>query len=108
MLIADYIYFFADYSFPYILIVLSVLSNAAHFAFKLNQTVKSLLLSSISDIKNVIVILGHWLLHGYGVIAVATLREVTIHPTMLLLVVLPALFYIITAKFTDPHKLHIE
>jgi len=56
----------------------------------------------------VIVILGHWLLHGYGVIAVATLREINIHPAMLLLVVLPALFYIITAKFTDPHKLHIE
>lgn len=96
------------YSFPYITIILSVLSNAAHFAFKLNQTVKSLLLSSVSNIKNVIVILGHWLLHGYGLIAVATLRGVSIHPGMLVLVVLPALFYIITARFTDPHKLHIE
>lgn len=85
-----------------------MLSNAAHFAFKLNQTVKSLLLSSVSDIKNVIIVLGHWLLHGYGVIAVATLRGISIHPAMLVLVVLPALFYIITARFTDPHKLHIE
>ncbi|XP_015120209.1 JNK1/MAPK8-associated membrane protein [Diachasma alloeum] len=96
------------YSFPYITIILSVLSNAAHFAFKLNQTMKSLLLSSVSDIKNVVVILGHWLLHGYGVIAVATLRGVNIHPAMLILVPLPALFYILTARFTDPHKLHIE
>lgn len=96
------------YSFPYITIVLSVLSNAAHFAFKLNQRMKSLLLSSVSDIKNVIVILGHWLLHGYGVIAVATLRGLNIHPAMLALVPLPALFYILTARFTDPHKLHIE
>jgi len=96
------------YSFPYITIILSVLSNAAHFAFKLNQTMKSLLLSSVSDVKNVVVILGHWLLHGYGVMAVATLRGVSIHPAMLVLVPLPALFYILTARFTDPHKLHIE
>lgn len=108
MLIVFLFFFFADYSFPYITIILSVLSNAAHFAFKLNQTVKSLLLSSVSDIKNVIVILGHWLLHGYGVVAVATLRGISVHPAMLALVVLPALFYIITARFTDPHKLHIE
>ncbi|EFN88681.1 JNK1/MAPK8-associated membrane protein [Harpegnathos saltator] len=96
------------YSFPYITIILSVLSNAAHFAFKLNQRMKSLLLSSVSDIKNVIVILGHWLLHAYGVMAIATLRGINIHPAMLALVPLPALFYIITARFTDPHKLNIE
>ncbi|KAK0090930.1 hypothetical protein PV326_003991 [Microctonus aethiopoides] len=96
------------YSFPYITIILSVLSNAAHFAFKLNQTMKSLILSSVSDIKNVIVILGHWLLHGYGIMAIATLRGVNTHPAMLILVPLPALFYILTARFTDPHKLHIE
>ncbi|XP_057338396.1 JNK1/MAPK8-associated membrane protein [Microplitis mediator] len=96
------------YSFPYIIIILSVLSNAAHFAFKLNQTMKSLLLSSVSDVRNVIVILGHWLLHGYGIMSVATLRGVNIHPSMLLLVPLPAFFYILTARFTDPHKLHAE
>lgn len=96
------------YSFPYITITLSVLSNAAHFAFKLNQTMKSLLLSSVSDMKNIIVILGHWLLHGYGVVAVATLRGLSFHPAMLTLVPLPALFYILTARFTDPDKLHIE
>lgn len=72
------------------------------------QTMKSLLLSSISDIKNIVVILGHWLLHGYGVIAIATLQGSIIHPGMLALVPLPALFYILTARFTDPHKLHIE
>ncbi|XP_034941065.1 JNK1/MAPK8-associated membrane protein [Chelonus insularis] len=96
------------YSFPYITIILSVLSNAAHFAFKLNQTMKSLLLSSVSDIKNITIILGHWLLHGYGIMAIATLRGISIHPAMFLLVPLPALFYILTARFTDPHKLHIE
>lgn len=96
------------YSFPYITIILSVLSNAAHFAIKLNQSMKSLLLSSVSDVRNVVVILGHWLLHGYGVTALATLHGLNIHPAMLALVPLPALFYILTARFTDPHKLHVE
>ncbi|XP_012223461.1 JNK1/MAPK8-associated membrane protein [Linepithema humile] len=96
------------YSFPYITIVLSVLSIASHFAFQLNQTIKALLRSSVSDVKNVMCILGHWMLHGYGVIALATLREISIHPWMLVLVPLPAVFYILTARFTDPHKLHIE
>ena len=69
---------------------------------------KSLLLSSISDIRSIVVILGHWLLHGYGIMAIATLRGISIHPAMLALVPLPAVFYILTVKFTDPHKVHIE
>ncbi|XP_051172953.1 JNK1/MAPK8-associated membrane protein [Leptopilina boulardi] len=93
------------HSFPYITIVLSALSNAAHFAFKLNQTMKSLIFSSVSDVKNIIVIVGHWLLHGYGVMSAATLHGITLHPAMLILVPLPALFYILTARFTDPHRL---
>ncbi|XP_017793682.1 PREDICTED: JNK1/MAPK8-associated membrane protein [Habropoda laboriosa] len=96
------------YSFPYITITLSVLSNAAHFSFKLNQSMKALLLSCVSDMKNAIVILGHWLFYGYGLMAAATFRGLGIHPAMLTLVPLPALFYILTAKFTDPQKLHIQ
>lgn len=96
------------YSFPYIIIILSTVSNAAHFSFKLNQTVNSLLLSSVTELKNVIVVLGHWLIHGYGIIAIATLRGVSIHPAMLALVPLPALFYIFTIRFTDPHALQIS
>lgn len=69
---------------------------------------KSLLLSSISDIRSIVVILGHWLLHGYGIMAIATLQGITIHPAMLALVPLPAVFYILTVKFTDPHKVHNE
>lgn len=69
---------------------------------------KSLVLSSISDVKNVVVILGHWLLNAYGIIAISALRGTTIHPAMLSLVPLPALFYIFTARFTDPHKIHTE
>lgn len=37
------IYCFLDFSFPYIIIVLSIISNAAHFALELDQVFKSLL-----------------------------------------------------------------
>lgn len=69
------------------------------------QSITALLLSCVSDMKNVIVILGHWLLYGYGLVAAATFRGIGVHPAMLALVPLPALFYILTARFTDPHKL---
>lgn len=92
------------YSFPYITITLSILSNAAHFAFKLNQKMRSLLLSSITNMKNVIVILGHWLLHAYGIVAVATQCGINVHPAMLALVPLPALFYILTVRLTNPQR----
>lgn len=96
------------YSFPYITITLSILFNAAHFSFKLNQSMKALLLSCVSDIKNVIIIASHWMLYGYGLVAAATFRDLGIHPALIALVPLPALFYIITVRFTDPHKLHLE
>lgn len=69
---------------------------------------KDLLVNSVFDIKNIIVIIGHWLLHGYGIVGVATLRGIDFHPLMFGLIPLPALFYILTARFTDPHKVHIE
>jgi len=37
MYITENILSVSDYSFPYIVIILSVISNAVHFAFKLDQ-----------------------------------------------------------------------
>lgn len=72
------------------------------------QSMKALLLSCVSDIKNIIIIASHWMLYGYGLVAAATFRDLGIHPALIALVPLPALFYIITVRFTDPHKLHLE
>jgi hypothetical protein len=35
--IIEHVFSVSDYSFPYIVIILSVISNAAHFAYKLDQ-----------------------------------------------------------------------
>jgi len=92
------------YSFPYIIIIMSLLSCAANFAFKLDQSVQALFRTTVQDTKNLIVLIGHWGLHGFGIIAVTQLKE-TFHFCLLGLVPFPAVFYILTARFTDPEKI---
>lgn len=46
----------ADYAFPYLSIIISMISNAAHFSMKLDQSMKGLFLSSITETKNCIII----------------------------------------------------
>lgn len=96
------------YAFPYIVIVLSIISNAAHFAFKMDQSMKFLLVNTITDVRNCMIVLGHWLVHGYGIISLTELTEPALYGSLLCLVPLPAVFYILTARFTDPHKLHTD
>lgn len=92
------------YSFPYMIIILSLISSAGHFAFKLDQTVAALFSSTLTDTRNLVILVGHWCLHAFGIIAVTELKE-TFHFGLLGLVPLPALFYILTARFTDPNKI---
>lgn len=99
---------FTDYSFPYIVVILSVVSSAAHFAIHLDQSVQSLITSTLVEERNIVILLGHWALHAYGIIAITQLTKPAIHASLILLVPLPALFYIFTARFTDPNKLHID
>lgn len=94
------------YSYPYIVIILSVVSCAAHYAFKLNQSVKSLLQASVTDTRNAVILLGHWGLHAYGIVAVTQLKEPYLHLSFIGLVPVPALFYIFTARFTDPARIN--
>ena len=62
------------YSYPYIIIITSLVSCAAHYAFKLDQSVKSLVRTSLTDIRNLVIIAGHWALHAYGIVAVTELK----------------------------------
>lgn len=95
------------YSFPYIIIITSLMSCAAHYAFKLDQSLKSLVLTSLTDIRNLVILLGHWCLHAYGIIAVTELKDLTLHLSLIGLVPLPAVFYILTARFTDPARINL-
>ncbi|XP_022250678.1 JNK1/MAPK8-associated membrane protein-like isoform X1 [Limulus polyphemus] len=96
------------YAFPYIVIIMSVVSVAAHLAFRLDQSMKSLLISTFKDVRNLVILLGHWLLHAYGIVAITQLKEPLLNGALISLVPFPAFFYILTSKFTDPSKLHIN
>lgn len=96
------------YSFPYMVIVSSVVSIASHLASRKSQRLHRLCRDSVSDPRNVVIILSHWFVHSYGLIA-ATVPEYGIWSFWSLLAMpLPTLFYIATSKFTDPEKLHSD
>ena len=59
----------------------------------------------VTSVRNVVVMLGHWLLHALSIIALTQLRQPAVHAPLLALVPLPAIFYILTVKFTDPNTL---
>ncbi|XP_061721363.1 JNK1/MAPK8-associated membrane protein [Cydia pomonella] len=89
-------------SFPYIIIIISMMTSASHFSIKLDQSASALLLSSIANPRNLVILIGHWLVHAYGIISLTGLKDLW----YLNLVPAPALFYILTAQFTDPMKIH--
>ncbi|KAK9703201.1 JNK1/MAPK8-associated membrane protein [Popillia japonica] len=95
------------YSFPYLVVILSVISSAAHFSKKMDQSISSLVITTVVDPRNMVILLGHWALHAYGIISITQLTNPTVHSLLIVLVPLPALFYIFTAKFTDPTKFHV-
>ncbi|XP_023022504.2 JNK1/MAPK8-associated membrane protein isoform X2 [Leptinotarsa decemlineata] len=94
------------YSFPHLVLILSVVSCAAHFAVKMDQSISSLILTTVSEPRNVVILLGHWCLHAYGIVSLTQLSNPHLHPLLILLVPLPAAFYVLTARFTDPNKSH--
>lgn len=94
------------YCYPYITLLSSLVSCAAHFAFKLDQSLRSLLVTSLTDSRNLTILLGHWSLHAYGILAITELRQLSLHLSLLALVPFPAIFYILTARFTDPARIN--
>lgn len=81
-----------------------MMTSASHFSTITYQTVENLVSSSIKDMRNLIIVLGHWLVHAYGIISLTGFKDLW----YLTLVPAPALFYILTAQFTDPMKIHNE
>ncbi|XP_056632964.1 JNK1/MAPK8-associated membrane protein [Diorhabda carinulata] len=92
------------YCFPHLTLILSVISCAAHFAIKLDQSIESLILSTLVEPRNLVILIGHWCLHAYGIISITQLINPPLHASFILLVPLPAVIYILTARFTDPNR----
>lgn len=102
------------FAFPYLSIIISCGANAGHFAMKLDQTTKSLLITSVTDVRNIIIIckfshflksildnnflisqtVGNWLLFSFGIVSIKKFY-------LLLLTPVPSIFYILTSKYTS-------
>uniref|UniRef100_T1GU62 JNK1/MAPK8-associated membrane protein n=1 Tax=Megaselia scalaris TaxID=36166 RepID=T1GU62_MEGSC len=86
------------YAFPYLSIIMSMISNACHFAVKHDQKAKALLKSSVTEFRNILVIIGHWLLLAFGILSLGQ------DYWLLIFVPSPSLFYIMTVQYTDPSE----
>ncbi|XP_030763417.1 JNK1/MAPK8-associated membrane protein [Sitophilus oryzae] len=95
------------YAFPYLIVIISVISSAAHFAVKIEQSVTALIRTTVTQPRNIVILLGHWCLHAYGIISITQLNQPLLHSLLMLLVPLPALFYVFTSRFTDPAKFYL-
>nr|XP_034959987.1 JNK1/MAPK8-associated membrane protein isoform X4 [Zootoca vivipara] len=89
------------YAFPYIIIVLSLVTLVVYLSASEVDTFKDLLVRK----KRLIVLFSHWLLHAYGIISISKLNNVYQDLPLLALVPAPALFYLLTAKYTDPSRI---
>ncbi|KAM9707898.1 JNK1/MAPK8-associated membrane protein isoform 1-T1 [Menidia menidia] len=95
---------FSDYAFPYIILVLSLVTLAVYMSASEIQSFKSL----FSRKKRLVVLLSHWLLHAYGMVSISLLDQLEVALPLLTLVPGPTLFYIATARFTKPSRILSE
>ena len=71
-------------------------------ACRLDQRTSALLRNSLRDSRNATILLGHWLLHALGIVALTHMKNLLRDLLLLAAVPLPTLFYVLTAKYSDP------
>lgn len=71
------------------------------FVSYLPQSFKNL----VAKKKRLVVLFSHWLLHAYGIISISRLDKLGQDLPLLALVPGPALFYLLTARFTEPNRI---
>lgn len=72
--------------------------------YPLPQSFKNL----VAKKKRLVVLFSHWLLHAYGIISISRLDKLGQDLPLLALVPGPALFYLLTARFTEPNRILSE
>lgn len=88
------------YSYPYLLLIGSIISTAVLLAKK-----KITSISEVLEKKDIILILiGHWFLHAFALIALTEWTNPKMNGSLFVLVVLPSFFYVVTVKLSDPRK----
>ncbi|XP_078418863.1 JNK1/MAPK8-associated membrane protein isoform X3 [Cetorhinus maximus] len=86
------------------LLFLSLVTLAVYMSASEIQTHKDL----ITKKKRLVVLFSHWMLHAYGIISISRLDKLDQDLPLLALVPTPALFYLFTAKYTEPSRILSE
>ncbi|XP_065603787.1 JNK1/MAPK8-associated membrane protein [Cyrtonyx montezumae] len=92
------------YAFPYIILVLSLVTLAVYLSASEVESFRDLLVRK----KRLVVLFSHWLLHAYGIISIPKLDKLEQDLPLLALVPAPAIFYLMTAKYTEPSRILSE
>ncbi|KAF0044769.1 hypothetical protein F2P81_003927 [Scophthalmus maximus] len=99
----------ALYFFP-ILTVLQAVGGGLLFTLAVYMSASEIqsFKNLVAKKKRLVVLFSHWLLHAYGIISISRLDKLEQDLPLLALVPGPALFYIATAKFTEPSRILSE
>lgn len=93
------------YSFPSILLIVSVITMAVHMSYCEDQEVKVLFYRHCTNARKLAILVCHWLLHAYAIVSITQMTQPLFHSLLLIFIPFPFLFYILTVKFTHPYKL---
>ncbi|XP_060239254.1 JNK1/MAPK8-associated membrane protein-like [Meriones unguiculatus] len=91
------------YTFPYIVLVASLANLVVYLVFAKIESYSDLIRKD-----GLLVLLSHWFLHAYGVIALSRGKQLKQNLILLIFVPVPALFYLLTTKFTKPSRIISE
>jgi len=69
----------------------------------ISQSITGLLKSTIRSSRNSVIVLFHWAMNAFGVLAVTQLSNPVRDFALIALSPLPTFFYILTAHYTDPN-----
>lgn len=94
---------FKDYSFPYILLAVTLFTNAAYLAlFEKQQSPRQLCLELRQKPRHLIVLGIHFSLYVFGIVAIADWTKPAISGCFLFFAFLPSAFYISSVMLSDP------
>ncbi|KRX13839.1 JNK1/MAPK8-associated membrane protein, partial [Trichinella nelsoni] len=97
----------SDYAFPYIILFAAICLNAMHLALYETQTPICILHDMWRKKQNLAVLGVLIYLYLYGILSISRFSSYWVYNVMLLFIPAPSIFYVLTVKFTHPHRLNM-
>ncbi|KRZ68992.1 JNK1/MAPK8-associated membrane protein, partial [Trichinella papuae] len=95
------------YAFPYIILFAAICLNAMHLALYETQTPICILNDMWRKKQNLAVLCVLIYLYLYGILSISRFSSYWVYNVMLLFIPAPSIFYVLTVKFTHPHRLNM-